>query len=941
MDIPPVSTNSYFTRRTPIAPVSSADMYHYTSPYFGAPLPFQHLSSAPPQYIYEGNYQAFHDPHPRQQPVFAPPASAPAVPAGTILHKGFFDLLALIPSTPVGQTVSRFWSGVTAQQDNTMAGARYETIPPPVSPPTSPTTPKVMAPTSPPTSAPLKKGRRISKDMISKPTGFVHLVHASDADQYEALLTRWGPDGVGKIGNPQWAAPIVNMLRQRAQARAVAQVVSALKPGASQFGAILEEQGAHTYGQLSHPAPLRVVNGMPTPTASTLTQSTVTPINIPSTSTITRIDGLPSPRGAAWPGGINQNSPVRQSPTSPIEKSKEEAAPPPVPSKEAKIVGPIPTSTTTETVITRDPDERFGASGSPTTSLPLPAPAFRPPMPKPIHPSLHTLEKAASARIYFENLYFPLLRQTPSREQRRLAMEKEMEEMGIQEEVKERLRDRWRQNETEYLRERRTKVNASAFRTLKTIGHGAFGVVSLVKEKSSGELYAMKQMRKTDMLRKGQEGHVRAERDVLKSAALATSTKSAEWIVRLIYSFQDRDNLYLVLEYMGGGDLLNLLIEKDIFEEPFTRFYIAEMILAIEQCHKQGFIHRDIKPDNFLFDPQGHIKLSDFGLATDLHWAHDTSYYEQQRRDLLHKYGIDLEDPNGIADGTKTKRMNRKDVERIMGGGDGEGGIFTWREKNRKKLAYSVCGTNSYMSPEVIRGHGYTFSCDWWSLGVITFECLYGHPPFMSNSRHVTRQKILNWKQSLKFPSRPRVSREAISFMEQLLCEPEDRLGSQTSASVTRPNSLAMQARRSGFIASHGALGSVDGAELLKAHPWFRGIDWTNIHKEEAPFKPNLRSPEDTRYFEDDIPPEPLAPANGAPADATRDPLLRDKVHGDNIMNVRKALAFAGFTHRSPRKMNYAGVSTLYQQSPEPGYERGRETLRRASTIGRGRAISM
>lgn len=106
---------------------------------------------------------------------------------------------------------------------------------------------------------------------------------------------------------------------------------------------------------------------------------------------------------------------------------------------------------------------------------------------------------------------------------------------------------------------------------------GAFGVVSLVKEKSTGQLFAMKQLRKTDMLRKGQEGHVRAEREVLKSAALVSSANAAEWIVRMHYSFQDRDNLYLVLEYMGGGDLLNLLIEKDVFEENFARFYIAEV----------------------------------------------------------------------------------------------------------------------------------------------------------------------------------------------------------------------------------------------------------------------------------------------------------------------------------------------------------------------------
>ncbi|KAJ6484947.1 hypothetical protein DFH09DRAFT_396940 [Mycena vulgaris] len=110
------------------------------------------------------------------------------------------------------------------------------------------------------------------------------------------------------------------------------------------------------------------------------------------------------------------------------------------------------------------------------------------------------------------------------------------------------------------------------------------------------------------------------------------------------------------------------------------------MILTIESCHKHGFIHRDIKPNNFLFDPSGHIKLGDFGLATDLHWAHDTSYYEQQRLDLLHKHGIDLGDSNGVADGRKTKRMDHKEIELLMGGGEGQGDVFTWREYNRRKI---------------------------------------------------------------------------------------------------------------------------------------------------------------------------------------------------------------------------------------------------------------
>jgi len=147
--------------------------------------------------------------------------------------------------------------------------------------------------------------------------------------------------------------------------------------------------------------------------------------------------------------------------------------------------------------------------------------------------------------------------------------------------------------------------------------------------------------------------------------------------------------------------------------------------------------------------------------------------------------------------------------------------------------------------------------------------------------------------------------------------------------------------------------GSADGANFIKAHPFFRGIDWLNIHRYPAPYHPELRAPEDTRHFDPDIPAEPLAPANGAPADATRDPLLRHEVHGPEIMDVRKALAFAGFTHKSPRVISYVRADKAFdsqpdsygQSPPEPSYEqgtvRGRAAMRVPQDVGKGRAISM
>ncbi|KAL0578287.1 hypothetical protein V5O48_003698 [Marasmius crinis-equi] len=806
-----------------------------TPPGRGYNNPFNYPPGSPSD-LYPTN--PYYSPYAHPDNVYDQPSPS-TLPGGTLLHKGFYDLLSMIP-TP---SPSRLLWNAQPPAETILAGPRYEDIP---RSQTSPTSKGPPLPASPPLSpVSPRKGRRISKDMVSKPTGFVHLVHASDADQAEALLTRWGPDGLGKLGDPRWANPIKNRIRENNQARAMQQPPAPFHP---------TEATPMDAGALG---PLRVVNGISSATTSTLTTAARENFSTRPTSFVDGLPGRPGNSTIRWAGGLKQPA---------IQEHEEQTS--------------------------------SNANDMPTQDIT--------PEVKPIIPSLATLEKAVSARIYFENLYFPLFRHAPSREQRRMAMERDMEDMQLSHSRREELRERWRQNETDYLRDKRRKVDASAFTILKTIGHGAFGVVSLVREQTTGSLYAMKQLRKADMLRKGQEGHVRAERDILKSASLVSSPGGAEWIVKLYYSFQDRDNLYLVLEYMGGGDLLNLLIERDVFEEDFTRFYIAEMVLAIESCHRHGFIHRDIKPDNFLFDPDGHIKLSDFGLATDLHWAHDTSYYEQQRLHLLHKHGIDLEDTNGIADGKKTRRMDRKEVEKLMGGGEGSGGLFTWREKNRRKLAYSV------------------------------------FPPFVSNSRHQTRTKILNWKLSLKFPSRPQVSREGVNLIQQLLCEPEDRLGSQ--AIVSRPpSSFAQPGMRSGFRPSMERAGA-DGAHLIKAHPWFRGIDWENIHRYPAPYRPELRHPEDTRHFDPDIPAEPLAPANGAPPDATRDPMLRDKVHGQEILAVRKALAFAGFTHKSPRPLNYVRADQAFQLEPEASQQetiRGRSKMRISKEIGKGRAISM
>lgn len=140
--------------------------------------------------------------------------------------------------------------------------------------------------------------------------------------------------------------------------------------------------------------------------------------------------------------------------------------------------------------------------------------------------------------------------------------------------------------ESNFLRFIRTRETVSNFQTLKIIGKGAFGEVKLVQRKSDGKIYALKSLIKSEMFKKDQLAHVRAERDIL------ADSKDNPWLVKLHASFQDKAYLYLLMEFLPGGDLMTMLIKYEIFSEDITRFYMAELVMAIEAVHKLGFLHR-------------------------------------------------------------------------------------------------------------------------------------------------------------------------------------------------------------------------------------------------------------------------------------------------------------------------------------------------------------
>ena len=419
-------------------------------------------------------------------------------------------------------------------------------------------------------------------------------------------------------------------------------------------------------------------------------------------------------------------------------------------------------------------------------------------VPSDTSPSLVTVETTANAKIFLETHFNSLLaNHTSPRSLRRRQLEQEFLIQALPEEQRQFERLAWAHQESHHLRAMRSlksspkklnngsKVGIAGYQVVRVLGKGSFGVVRLVREKdpsfqenpccissqvsaqgeklarsgeSNGvrllavgalrstfdfhkgpqfplpsarpkEVFAMKVIRKSDMLRNCQEGHLRAERDFL------VASEHSRWVVPLLASFQDHTNLYLVMEYMVGGDFLGLLFRKNILKEKHAKWYIAEMILCVEETHRSKWIHRDIKPDNFLISSSGHLKISDFGLAFDGHWAHDQKFFRNQRSSLMEVLGVkvkgDKDDQeeddkkkvrSNLANVLKSAKKEPAKPEQFDGPSENET-ILQWRNRNgRRKMAASIVGTSQYMAPEVIRGDAYDGRCDWWSIGIILYE---------------------------------------------------------------------------------------------------------------------------------------------------------------------------------------------------------------------------
>eukprot|EP01104_Vermistella_antarctica_P008113 TRINITY_DN2029_c0_g1_i1.p1 TRINITY_DN2029_c0_g1~~TRINITY_DN2029_c0_g1_i1.p1 ORF type:complete len:513 (+),score=151.78 TRINITY_DN2029_c0_g1_i1:170-1708(+) len=407
-----------------------------------------------------------------------------------------------------------------------------------------------------------------------------------------------------------------------------------------------------------------------------------------------------------------------------------------------------------------------------------------------------TLENSAAAKFTIEQHYENLFRLLKERAERKMKLEMDLRNTKLDEDQQIPYRNKLYERETAFLRLRRVRLSNRQFESIKVIGRGAFGEVRLVRMTGTDHLYAMKKLKKSEMIKKDQVTHVRAERDVLADCNYFYSKNP--WVVNLHFSFQDEKCLYLIMEYVPGGDMMTMLIKYDTFTEDQTRFYVAQTILAIDSIHQLNYIHRDIKPDNLLLDRNGHIKLSDFGLCTGLQTNRLTNLYnklKQQSAELT------------ISDKVLLEQNSRKDK------------MKTWKKK-RRVLAFSTVGTPDYIAPEVFMQQGYSKECDWWSVGVIMFEMLVGYPPFCSETPTETYRKIMNWREAIRIPPDADLSDEATDLIMRLLSDQSERIGR-------------------------------NGVEDIKAHPFFKGVDWNDIRLCKAPFVPVLNFPTDTSYFEE------------------------------------------------------------------------------------------
>jgi len=356
-------------------------------------------------------------------------------------------------------------------------------------------------------------------------------------------------------------------------------------------------------------------------------------------------------------------------------------------------------------------------------------------------------------------------------------------------------------------RDPRFPEGLSAFTVVGFLGRGGYGHVELVRHKPTGTVYALKTLFRTHVMA------TRATANVVRERRLAARVDSPH-VVRLHATFKDEKRLYFLLEPALGGELFQLLRSQSSFNEKTARFYAALVLRGLEAIHAQGIVYRDLKPENVLLDALGYVKLADFGLAKDI--------------------------------------------------------LVTGR-------TFTVCGTPHYLAPEVIAGTGHGFAVDLWCLGVLIYEMIVGHPPFYHPDERGSKDQMALFKRIYagEFARASCLSDDAWDLICALLQKkPALRLGANDglspagagavpgplqAVSQSQPQLGSAAAARSGAAPpqqqQQGGQFRRGAFKLLRAHPWFRSVDWAGLTARtvRAPISPFVRGEEDTANFRDAV----------------------------------------------------------------------------------------
>lgn len=307
------------------------------------------------------------------------------------------------------------------------------------------------------------------------------------------------------------------------------------------------------------------------------------------------------------------------------------------------------------------------------------------------------------------------------------------------------------------------QIGLKHFKPIKSLGYGDTGSVHLVELLNGGDLFAMKTMDKTMVLNRNKVHRVCTEREILDMV-------DHPFVPTLYASFQTKTHICLVTDYCPGGELFMLIDRQPtkVLQEDAVRFYAAEVVVALEYLHCQGIIYRDLKPENVLIQRDGHVMLTDFDLS------------------CLTSCKPQVLMPISVSEKKKDKRNQPMFIAEPI------------------RASNSFVGTEEYIAPEIINGAGHSSAVDWWALGVLLYEMLYGYTPFRGKTRQKTFANILH--KDLKFPKSAHVSMAAMQLIQGLLHrDPEKRLGSCT------------------------------GANEIKKHPFFRGVNWALVRSTKTP----------------------------------------------------------------------------------------------------------